>query len=197
MADLSANNRRESCRDHHKSGLSGGQRCSIWNYKYQETQGLRCPPGGVINGVCDGNGAAACYAQHNDFKMAANCVGVDDSYFVGGYVDADKRGHCPDGTALVYMEAPGGWLKRGKGQCRKLIENAFDDSGDAATIRNTGPNWKGSTWTSGPVRSWEGAKLQFCPSNHVATKHKGVDMGCRLLRPTQESFIEMASKDHS
>lgn len=195
---LSVNNEKESCRTHHKNGLSSNERCSIWNFRSQETQGLRCPVNGFINGICNGDGAATCYSQNDYLKMAANCTGIDSSYITGGQVDADTRGHCPAGTALVNVTAPGGWLSKGKGQCQKLVANAFDND-DGVTTNNTGPNWANPSWTNGPVRVTQGTKLQFCPSNHVATIYYngGNNLGCKKLRPLQNDFIETFSTDHT
>ena len=192
MVNLNTNNKKNSCEDHYKAGLTGNaQHCTTWNAG--KSSGTVCPPGGGVNGLCSGGGDPTCYSQNQYFKAASFCRGLDDVYFAENNSKEVRGVICPEGAILT------GVSNDATLQCRKLIPNAFDSSdseksGD--TIRST-EEWgkDGKMWSSGPVRSNLKADLKICPGRQFATG-TGLSLGCKSVRQSRESFIKKSSENH-
>ena len=140
-----------------------------------------------MNGFCiDGIGKTGCYSQEQYFKAASYCRGLDDVYYADSESkDIDGR-TCPKDAILTSVS--------GKLQCRQLIPNAFDDENSGNTITSV-KTWVTPSWTSGPVRVTDKVNFKFCSDGQFATGI-GASLGCRSVRPTQESFVKKAAEDH-
>lgn len=187
------NNKKSSCREHFSRGLDAGQRCTVWNgaplWNWNQ---MECPTGGAVGGICSG-GDKKCWSQNEWLSAAADCRGVDQTYFLGSSTTTIAMGHdCPENSVLVGTTNQKGRNERG--HCRKLIPGAFDDRYPADTVHNIKQN--GPTWTSGAVPTGWGSSVGFCPGSQLATSTNNTNLKCQALKPLQGDFVATASENH-